>query len=92
MTEALTVTVESTPNINALKFVVNRRMTSGRSRTFTAAATAESPLARDLLGIAGVRQVFFLNDFITVTRQEDADWDAIVPHAESLIRRHLGEA
>ncbi len=92
MAEALTVTMQSTPNINALKFVVNRQMTTGRSQTFTDAATTESPLARDLLGIAGIRQVFFLNDFITVTRQDGADWDAIVPHVESFIRRHLGNA
>jgi hypothetical protein len=37
-----------------------------------------------------VRQVFFLNDFITLTRNDGAEWDAIVPSAEDLIRRHLG--
>jgi hypothetical protein len=42
-----------------------------------------------LLGIAGVRQVFFLNDFITITRTEGVDWDTVVPPAEALIRRHL---
>lgn len=89
MTAPLTVTVQPTPNVNALKFVVNRRVTEGRSQTFTDAATAAVPLARELLAIAGVRQVFFLNDFITVTRAEGADWGAVVPQAESLIRQHL---
>lgn len=89
MTDPLTVTVQPTPNVNALKFVLNRRVTEGRSQTFTDAAAAAVPLARELLGIAGVRQVFFLNDFITVTRAEGADWDAVVPRAESLIRQHL---
>jgi len=92
VTAALTVTVQPTPNVNALKFVLNRQMTAGRSRTFTDAQTADAPLARDLLGVAGIRQVFFLNDFITITRVDDADWDAIVPEVESLIRRHLGDA
>ena len=91
MTVPLTVTVQPTPNVNALKFVLNRRLTEGRSQTFTDAAAATVPLARELLGIAGVRQVFFLNDFITVTRTEGTDWDAVVPQAESLIRRHLAE-
>jgi Scaffold protein Nfu/NifU N terminal len=85
----LTVTVQPTPNVNALKFVVNRRVTEGRSQTFTDAATASAPLARELLGIAGIRQVFFLNDFITLTRTEGADWNAVVPAAELLIRQHL---
>jgi hypothetical protein len=82
--------VQATPNANALKFVINRRMTEGRSQTFTDQSTASSPLARDLLEIAGVRQVFFLNDFITVTRHEGVEWDAVVPRAEALIRQHLG--
>lgn len=90
MTAPLTVTVQPTPNVNALKFVVNRRLTEGRSQTFTDPATAASPLARALLEIHGVRQVFLLNDFITLTRHDGADWDAIVPKAEDLIRRHLG--
>jgi len=85
----LTVTVQPTPNVNALKFVLNRRVTDGRSQTFTDATTASVPLARELLGIAGVRQVFFLNDFITLTRAEGTDWGAVVPRAESLIRQHL---
>ncbi len=89
MTAPLTVTVQPTPNVNAVKFVVNRRVTEGRSQTFTAPSGAP-PLAHDLLGIPGVRQVFFLNDFITITRSEGTEWDAIVPRAEELIRRHLG--
>lgn len=89
MSDPLQVAVHPTPNANAMKFVVNRRITQGRSQTFTDASTATSPLARDLLMIAGVRQVFFLNDFITVTRQEGIEWDAVVPRAEALIRQHL---
>jgi len=89
VTGPLSVTVQPTPNLNALKFVVNRRMTEGRSQTFTDPASAASTLERDLLGIPGVRQVFFLNDFITITRTEGTEWEAVVPRAEALIRTHL---
>lgn len=89
MDAPITVTVQPTPNVNALKFVLNRRVTEGRSQTFTDAATASVPLARELLGIVGVRQVFFLNDFITLTRAEGTDWGTVVPRAESLIRQYL---
>ena len=92
MPDPLRVTVQPTPNENALKFVVNRRMTEGRSQTFTDPSTATSPLARDLLGIPGVRQVFFLNDFITVTREVGVAWETVLPKAETLIRQHLGPA
>ena len=89
MSDPLRVTVHPTPNVNAMKFVLNRPITQGRSQTFTDASTATSPLARDLLMITGVRQVFFLNDFITVTRHEGIDWDAVTPRAEAVIRQHL---
>ncbi len=90
MAGPLSVTVQPTPNVYALKFVLNRRVTEGRSQTFTDLNTGASPLARDILGISGVRQVFFLNDFITVTRTEGADWEVVAPQVETLIHKHLG--
>lgn len=91
MDEEFVIDVQSTPNVNALKFVTNRRITEGRSQTFRSAAEAAgSPLASALLQIPGVVQVFFLNDFITVTRDPAADWTAIAGEAERRIRDHLG--
>ncbi|MDQ7820708.1 MAG: NifU N-terminal domain-containing protein [Armatimonadota bacterium] len=90
MADPLTVDVQPTPNVNALKFVVNRRLTEGRSQTYrTAEDAAASPLAASLLAIPGVVQVFILNDFITLTRAPGADWGTIVAQAERLIREHL---
>ena len=92
MAEPLTVEVQPTPNVNALKFVVNRRLTAGRSQTYrTAEDAAASPLAASLLAIPGVVQVFVLNDFITLTRAPGADWGPIVEQAERLIREHLSK-
>jgi Scaffold protein Nfu/NifU N terminal len=87
--DPLRLTAQPTPNVNAMKYVLNRRMTEGRSQTFTDPRTATSLLARDLLGVAGVRQVFFLNDFITVTRHEGVVWDDILPKVEALMQKHL---
>jgi len=85
------VQVQPTPNVNALKFVLDRRITEGTSRTFRALEDAAgSPLAQELLGIPGVVQVFFLNDFITVTRRPEVPWETIADQVEEAIRRHLG--
>lgn len=90
MTEPVTVQVQPTPNINALKFITNRRLTEGRSQTFRSAEEASGhPLAARLFGIPGVVQVFLLNDFVTVTRSPEATWDEIVQAAEAVIREHL---
>jgi hypothetical protein len=34
MSEAIAIEVQPTPNINAMKFVLSRRITEGRSQTF----------------------------------------------------------
>ena len=92
MAEPVTVDVQPTPNVNALKFVVNRRLTEGRSQTFrTPQEAAASPLAAALLAVPGVVQVFFLNDFITVTRDPSVQWENLADQVESTIRGHFDE-
>jgi len=86
----VTVSIQPTPNINALKFVLNRRLTEGKSQTFRSAAdAADVAYARQLLQIPGVVQVFVLNDFVTVTRDPQATWEAIVPRAEEILKASL---
>jgi len=87
---SVTVEVQPTPNVNALKFVVNRRLTEGRSQTFRSAEeAARHPLASELFAIPGVVQVFVLNDFVTVTRDPQVAWEEIVPPAEAAIRAYF---
>jgi hypothetical protein len=86
----LSISVQPTPNVNALKFVLDRRLTEGRSRTFRSPEEAAGePLARALLGIPGVVQVFFLNDFITVTRAPDVPWEQLADRVEETIQAHF---
>lgn len=87
------ISCQPTPNVHALKFTLDRRVTEGRSKTYTSVEQArDDPLARTLLEIPGVRMVFLLNDFITITRDPSADWEAIVPEVERRLRAHFGEA
>ncbi len=93
MTEPPTVEIQPTPNINALKFVVNRRVTEGRSQTFRSAEEAQAhPLAARLFAIPGVVQVFLLNDFVTITRDPSMAWDTIASSAEAAIQMHFSTA
>ena len=86
----VTVTPQPTPNPNAMKFVLDRVVAPSGSRSFNSAAEAAAdPVAAALFGIAGVKSVFFLNDFITVSKDGGADWAAIVLAAEAVIRAGL---
>jgi len=87
VTEPIEVWTEHTPNPNALKFTLNRTVAEGRSKTYASPEAAEdSPLAKALFEIAGIKSLFFLNNFITVTRQPGSDWAAISRQAEERIR------
>ena len=84
------IQVEGTPNPNAAKFVLVHGGLGSDSRSFFSAADAAGdPLARRLFEIRGVRALFMVENFITVTRSEDMAWDEIVEEALCVIREEL---
>ena len=50
--------------------------------------TTVSPLARQLFQVDGVTRVFFANDFISVTKIEDLEWQLVKPEILSVITEH----
>ena len=86
MPEPLEVIVEGTPNPNAVKFTLNR-VVATQGKTYRDAATADTPWAKALLSIPGVAQVFAVNNFLSVTKTPDADWDVIIPQAEEALKK-----
>ena len=90
MADPLTVRVEATPNPNSLKFSTNRTLWEGRAQTFSSPEQAVmSPLARDLLAVPGVKSVFFLRDFLSVSREAGAPWEPIAERVEAILRQHF---
>jgi hypothetical protein len=88
----LQVEVQGTPNPNAAKFVLSRRALGEEGRTFFGAEDAEGDsLAERLFRVAGVRALFMVDDFITVTKAEETAWDEIVEEIRWAIREELGE-
>lgn len=86
----LSVHVEGTPNPNAAKFVLDRPLLGEGSRSyFDAGAAQGDPLAERLFEIEGVRALFMVDDFITVTKREDVDWADMVDRVEAAIRGAL---
>jgi hypothetical protein len=79
---------ESTPNPDALKFVLDVTL-SERLLANRGDGDVTDPFARALLVIDGVASVFGINDFVTVTRERGADWDAIAGAVEDAAVRYL---
>jgi Fe-S cluster biogenesis protein NfuA len=67
--------IDETPNPNALKFTLWEPLTWGVTHSYDNAAQAEDDaLASALFAIAHVRNVFYVDKWITVTQDGQADW------------------
>jgi NFU1 iron-sulfur cluster scaffold homolog, mitochondrial len=79
--------LESNPNPNSLKFVVNDILVpEGMSFDFPeTASAADAPLALELFQYPFVERVFYMSNFITVTKKEDIDWMEI----QETLKRHI---
>jgi hypothetical protein len=84
------VTPEPTPNPNAVKFTLNRQVVEGRSQTFRAGSDpAESPLGARLFALDGVTNVFLVSNFVSVTKEDEADWNELVPLVIDELQAHF---
>ena len=86
----VSVHAEETPNPNAMKFTVDRSLVESGSISFNAAAEAEDhALGKALFAVDGVRSIFAVNDFVTVTKDDTAGWDAVGPAVADAIKQCL---
>jgi Fe-S cluster biogenesis protein NfuA len=70
--------IEPTPNPNAMKFVLKDPLTWGISRSYdNAEAAKDDPLAAKLFDIEHVTNVFYVDHWITVTQDGQADWQEL---------------
>ncbi len=84
------IETEGTPNPATLKFLPGRTVMAQGTADFAAAEAAErSPLATALFDLPGVARVFLGHDFITVTKSEALDWQALKPQILGVIVEHL---
>jgi Fe-S cluster biogenesis protein NfuA len=71
--------IEPTPNPNAMKFILKEPLTWGITRSYDNAGLAvDDPLAAALFDIEHVTNVFYVDHWITVTQDGQADWQELL--------------
>jgi Fe-S cluster biogenesis protein NfuA len=84
------IQTEQTPNPATLKFLPGRAvMPSGTADFPSRDSAGRSPLAIRLFGVDGVRGVFLGSDFITVTKDSEADWHVMKPAVLGALMEHF---
>jgi len=83
--------LEVNPNPNSLKFVLNRTLLSdGVSFDFPDVESAKhAPLAKKLLEREEVTRVFYMGNFITITKAEGLEWIEIQNNLKQEIKEFI---
>ncbi|MYL56550.1 scaffolding protein [Virgibacillus halodenitrificans] len=83
------VRVETTPNPNALKFTTDKLIFEGtNSISIMPGDESEHEIMNDLMKVAGVDNVFGYQNFITVNKQFDVEWDNLTPKVQEIFEKH----
>ncbi|MBC7801906.1 MAG: NifU family protein [Gemmatimonadaceae bacterium] len=84
------IETEGTPNPATLKFLPGRDVMGAGTADFAGPDTAaRSPLATALFALPGVARVFLGGDFVTVTKSDISDWQALRPQVLGAIMEHF---
>ena len=85
--------IQETPNPNAVKFILREPVSNGVARKFASSEQGQSDgLAKSLFDVGNVVSVFYMDNMITVEKEDAADWDELLPALAVPIRAAQGVA
>ena len=72
--------IEETPNPNAVKFILREPVSNGVARSYSSASHVENDeLAKSLFDVGHVVSVFYMDRMITIEKDDEGDWDELLP-------------
>jgi len=93
MNKATHIYFEQSPNPNSLKFVLNYLIVP-EDIPFDfpdPESTQKAPLAEALFGFGYVKRVFFMNNFVTITKEAGVDWMEIRDEIKFFLINYLDQ-
>lgn len=85
----MSVRPETTPNPNAIKFTTNKLIFEGdASISVMPGERSEHEILNDLMKVDGVDNVFGYQNFITVNKHFDVEWDELTPKVIEVFQKH----
>ena len=89
--QPVNIYLEANPNPNSLKFVADFMLVpEGESYDFPDAESAQhAPLAQELFEFEHVKRVFYMSNFVTVTKDEAVAWEDIQDELKQHIKTYL---
>ncbi len=81
----------NTPNPNSLKFLPGEKVSISGPVEFTEKNQTSNVLIRNILSISGVSGIFLSEEFLSVNKNPDKDWEEIKHIIISLINEYYSE-
>jgi nitrogen-fixing nifU domain protein len=92
MGEAITVYTETTPNPTVMKFVADKRLVPTVIEYKSIEEATEAPMAATLLTrFPFIEEVFFDDNYISLTKKGMEEWEMIAADLRDYIRKYLSE-
>ncbi|MEZ4810454.1 MAG: NifU family protein [Allomuricauda sp.] len=89
--QPITVYAEVTPNPAVMKFVSNKRIVPASYEFKNIDEAKDAPLAKELFHFPFVKEIFFDENYVSVSKYEVADWDEITMQLREFIRDFLAD-
>ena len=81
------IQTEKTPNPNSLKFLPGKKVSEDGPYEILSKDETNNYLIRNILSIIGVKGIFLGDDFLSVSKEEDIDWENI----RHIVISHINE-
>lgn len=97
LSRPVSIFTEGSPNPNSMKFVVNFELVpAGLSFDYATPGDAlvegkSSPLVVALFGFEFVRRVFISANFVTLTKDDETDWDEVMFEVKLFLKEYFGD-
>lgn len=83
--QELQIYPQTTPNPRSMKFILNQNVINDGKATFTSVEECKGiTLAKDLVSLPNVLQVYFFENMITITQDSD-EWDTLQQMVKSVL-------
>jgi Fe-S cluster biogenesis protein NfuA len=89
MKTPVTVYAEMTPNPQAMKFVTDIYLCETPIEYSSPLHAAENPLAKRLFEFEGIKNIFILSNFITLTKEGKQDWYELLSPIREAIKNYF---
>jgi len=84
------IQTQATPNPATIKFIPGQVVLESGLKDYQSVEEAmDSPLAQRLFALQGVSGVFLANDFVSVSKADDTDWNMLKPMVMAALMEHL---